>query len=614
MCNYHYNALDLFSADPPTRGFIQLLSSDRKARISIASTATCIRSLLSCPEFSNIKHDFTTLWAELETRTKDVQLDSSGLYPGNPFTVGLLLPVLKRINTPADSLVVKACLGFAQDAVKSGGARIGSFRENGYLTYWILRGLDEWGVDVGKTFAAALDWSTTEFYRQVCLFQSGTDEESDAYQLGYNLLIQYRYRRKQLKSTVLALGLKTLFDAQLERGVWEKKDPLFVYGTGGDAYCFSFELLTALLSNLDQDKASPLVNFEEPLGRAFQWIVRTKHDQTTVPAWRSGHRVDKEDPESWATAEVYLFLQLYRSFLSQRIQRLVMSRFKSEHYGTPDENAFDDLYLPKIQSDDPKLKLLSDYLKEGVLLPLRSEATRVSYSLVHNPQRRDKMRSGILFGPPGTGKTTIVKCVARFLGWQLVILDPSDFASAGLPLLPNTTSKIFTLLYELEDTVIFLDEMEELIRERKGADPTSFEQKFLTTSLLPKLQDLSDRAHCIFFVATNHGAVIDEAVRREGRFGFCVQVLPPCFEEKVRMLKDNWITSGKSPLTKLLTEFRRDEHRSKIEFATRREMMILVGALRQEPSRAGAILTAFQPSLLAKGDTLIAERRKYQSL
>lgn len=569
-------------------------------KVSITSTVTCIKSLYSCPDFKPEKNaDYTGL---LEGLTKKLdppgELTSKGLDHGNPFTVGLLLPILKIMNADPGSKIVEESIRFATEAIRSGGVSIRKFPENGYVTYWVLRGLHAWGQNINE-FKAALGWSKTEFYRQLSLFSSGADEESDAYQLGYNFLIQFKYQRSGLRDSVIKHSLKTLFDAQLSRGVWEKKDPLFVYGENGDAYCFTFELLTALLAEL-KDDYDLLADHEDGLEKALYWAERNKiMAHGGEPTWRSGHRVDDTRPESWATAEVYLFLDLYRTFLSQRIQSVLLdflkgtskSKINSNDKALNKKTGF---YLPTVKlKDDANLWSLDELLKERLLEPLR--LADGEYSLAKNIDPEHRVRSGILFGPPGTGKTTFVKRIAEYLGWPLIILDPGDFAQGGIPLIPSTTTKVFKMLLELEDVVIFFDEMEELIRHRTGAEAGSFEQKFLTTSFLPKLQNLHDRATCMFFVATNFHGTIDPAARREGRFDFQIQILPPSFEEKLRMLSDSW--SGSVPAD-VLGELKQDDNKERLEWATRSEMKTLIEKLKKNPDQVRNIVGQFKPNLL----------------
>ena len=49
----------------------------------------------------------------------------------------------------------------------------------------------------------------------------------------------------------------------------------------------------------------------------------------------------------------------------------------------------------------------------------------------------------------------------------------------------------------------------------------------MTTGMLPRLQELHDKAECLVFLATNIKEVIDPAVRREGRFDFKLQIDHP---------------------------------------------------------------------------------------
>ena len=448
--------------------------------------------------------------------------------------------------------------------------------------------------DVDESARSSLRWSETELYRQLALFQTGHDERSDAYQLGYNLLIQYRFNRFRLGESLVRLGLRSLFSAQLDRGIWEKRDPIFRYGDHGEAYCFSFELLSSLLHEL-RDEWWLLVPCEEHLERAMGWAARNALRQYGPPLWRSAHLVEEKTPESWATAEVYSFLQLYAAYLSWRIQSIIQQEFRSEPGRAPNPAAFDSLYQPEVRLPRGGGQvLLGDLLRDRLLEPLRLPGASDTYSLVRNTDARGRARSGILFGPPGTGKTTYVRKVAEYLGWPLVVLDPSVFAQEGLPLIATVASRIFSMLVELEDTVVFFDEMEALMHTRSDAGG-SFEQKFLTTSLLPKLQELADRATCLFFVATNHFDTIDPAAQRPGRFDFKLQIMPPSYDEKLRMARD---CLGAEAFHTIEADLRRQPYRENIRLASRNEMLSLCEELRRRPQDAELILSHFRAELM----------------
>jgi len=621
----HLEALDLFYlshdveslshlADGPISvgGFAAVMPPhgerrDGSTRASLASTAACVRSLLVCPTVKPGHADFTGLLKNVLVRYESGQLSTYGLEHLNPFTIGQLLPVLRDVvgATPepaVDALVNEAVArlhhelnsdGVAMPAKTSPHADQQRFLPHGYLTYGALFALAAWDQHENDLVMPSLRWSETELYRQIALFHSGHDERSDAYQLGYNLLIQYRFNRFRLGGSLVELGLQTLFSAQLERGVWEKRDPLFRYGDHGEAYCFSFELLSSLLREL-RDDWSLLVPFEEHLSRAVEWAARNASHRHGPPLWRSAHLVENTTPQSWATAEVYSFLQLYSSYLSWRIQTIVREDFRSRPALPPNPSTFDELYQPEIRTPKDEPVLLGQLLRERLLEPLRLPGEPASYSLVRSTHPRSKDRSGILYGPPGTGKTTYVRKVAEYLGWPMVVLDPSDFAEEGLPLIATVASRVFSELLELEDTVILFDEMEALMHSRSDAGG-SFEQKFLTTSLLPKLQELADRASCLFFVATNHLETVDPAVQRPGRFDFRLQIMPPAYEEKLRQARD---CLGPELFGRVEADLRRQPYRENIRLASRNEMRSLCDDLQRRPDQIEEILSQFRAELM----------------
>jgi ATPase family protein associated with various cellular activities (AAA) len=525
-------------------GFLQLLPDvpenlGKEAHVSLTSTATCIRSLALRPGLRWDPLDFVNLKKNITDRYPN-DLTSAGLEKGNPYTLGQLVAALKMAGFQPDDPVVTGCLKQLREHVAERGVRIQEFSANGYLTYWCLVALATWDMDARVLGAPSIEWSGEELYRQISFFAGGDDEKSDAFQLGYNLLIQYRFNRSVLRDTIVGSALSTLFEAHLPRGVWEKKDPLFVYGKqAGDAYCFSFELLNSILSEFREDFPS-LLPYEAQLRNALGWIERNAMLTAGDPQlrlWRSGHRVQVKvanKAESWATAEVHSFLHLYGEFVSRRMQDIVLGRYRGHRPIRSNPNALDAMDQPTLQLSEPKdpepdmgtAQPFNDLLRTEVLDGLAVLGTkRAQFSLRRNPDPRSRKRSLILTGPPRSGKSSAATAIAEYLGWPLVTLDPGDFAREGLLMLPTMAASIFEELSELDDSVVFFDEMEEFMRTREGNEGV-YEQRLLTTSLLPKLQALRDRARCIFIVATNFFDVIDSAAAAPGRFDLRLKLLP----------------------------------------------------------------------------------------
>ena len=109
----------------------------------------------------------------------------------------------------------------------------------------------------------------------------------------------------------------------------------------------------------------------------------------------------------------------------------------------------------------------------------------------------DWARSAILFGPPGTSKTTLARAVADAIGWDFVEIHASAFLAEGIDQIPAVAEKIFVRLQELQKTVILFDEIEELLRERTNPESDPF-GRFLTTLMLPKLAALWKQRRVLF--------------------------------------------------------------------------------------------------------------------
>jgi len=166
----------------------------------------------------------------------------------------------------------------------------------------------------------------------------------------------------------------------------------------------------------------------------------------------------------------------------------------------------------------------------------------------NQPIAKDHARSAILFGPPGTSKTTLVRSLADVIGWKYVELHASHFVAEGLTLVQKTADKIFKQLLELDHAVVLFDEIDELVRER-DIEKDAF-GRFLTTSMLPKLAELWEARKILYFVATNHINYFDSAIIRSHRFDALILVSPPSFEAKIgelrKLLSEKYDLPGRS--------------------------------------------------------------------
>ena len=133
-------------------------------------------------------------------------------------------------------------------------------------------------------------------------------------------------------------------------------------------------------------------------------------------------------------------------------------------------------------------------------------------------------RAVVLFGPPGTGKTTFAKAVSSRLGWPFVEVFPSRLAAAGdgqALALRDTFAELDTL----EHAVVFIDEVEEIAGRRGGKPPPP--QQGVTNELLKMIPTFRERDGRLLVCATNFVRELDPAFLRHGRFDYVIPVGAP---------------------------------------------------------------------------------------
>ncbi|GDY30576.1 ATP-binding protein [Gandjariella thermophila] len=131
----------------------------------------------------------------------------------------------------------------------------------------------------------------------------------------------------------------------------------------------------------------------------------------------------------------------------------------------------------------------------------------------------------ILFGPPGTGKTSFAKAVASRLGWPFVELFPSRLAAASGGGLAASLREAFAELSELDDLVLFIDEVEEIAGIRSGLAENP--SQGVTNELLKLIPTFREHDHRLLVCATNSVRTLDPAFLRPGRFDYVIPVGPP---------------------------------------------------------------------------------------
>ena len=166
-----------------------------------------------------------------------------------------------------------------------------------------------------------------------------------------------------------------------------------------------------------------------------------------------------------------------------------------------------------------------------------------------NPERYkyfdiEPIKSCLLFGLPGTGKTYISNAFANMIDANFVKINMGDVASKYQGQTGNNIKRIFDEARKSDKfTVLFWDEID-AVANRRGAEENSKEKNSTLNVLLTEMSsDDNDNIFMIF--ATNFIELLDPAFLRSGRCDIKIEIPLPDLETRLQILELN---TRKKPL------------------------------------------------------------------
>lgn len=141
----------------------------------------------------------------------------------------------------------------------------------------------------------------------------------------------------------------------------------------------------------------------------------------------------------------------------------------------------------------------------------------------------------LLYGPPGCGKTFFAKHFAEEVGFNYMEVKPSTLKSKWVNATQENIGKMFEEAEENAPTVIFIDEMNELVPNR---DNSNVHEMTLgaVNEMLAQMDRTGEKG--IFIIgATNYPNMIDSAILRAGRLDKKYYLGPPDKKARELMLK-----------------------------------------------------------------------------
>jgi len=197
---------------------------------------------------------------------------------------------------------------------------------------------------------------------------------------------------------------------------------------------------------------------------------------------------------------------------------MLYSRSSTKKWTAPRKNipkvSFDDLI--GIESVKEELRQVIDMMKD----PKKYE------------NRGIRSRQGILLhGPPGTGKTTLVKALAGQAQLSFVSLASTELMEKYAGMGPKRVRDIFEQARQSAPCIIFIDEIDGLCQRSSDSSDASLERNSTINQLLVEIDGFESNEGLFIIAATNRIAMVDSSLVRSGRFDLKIKIDLPQTED-----------------------------------------------------------------------------------
>lgn len=126
-------------------------------------------------------------------------------------------------------------------------------------------------------------------------------------------------------------------------------------------------------------------------------------------------------------------------------------------------------------------------------------------------------RGYLLYGPPGSGKTSFIQALAGELDYNICILNLSENNL--------TDDRLNHLMNHIPNrSILLLEDIDAAFNKREQSEDKGYTSGVTFSGLLNALDGVASAEECITFMTTNHPEKLDPALLRPGRVDFKVKI------------------------------------------------------------------------------------------
>ncbi len=167
-------------------------------------------------------------------------------------------------------------------------------------------------------------------------------------------------------------------------------------------------------------------------------------------------------------------------------------------------------------------------LYDAIMLPLTKPDIAYAYGI-------KPPRGILLFGPPGTGKTMMMRALAKEIDYPFFYVKASELKSKWFGESEKNLHQLFEMARKKAPCILFFDEIDSIGRKRSMSRDSP--EASLLTALLQELDGFRDDKPIIFIGATNIPNVLDPALLRPGRIDKVIYMRLPKKRERKEIFK-----------------------------------------------------------------------------